>query len=116
VYQRATQQAAVVPPTTPAAGPASDLAAPGAAPPDMPAAVAASAQPAPPAPWDPGAIPDDALAQVVPRTVAARARRLFDEGQVLDLTRGAKPVAHAHTLSCPVRFLVPGDARYTHCD
>ncbi len=67
-------------------------------------------------PWDPGAIDERALAAAVSRATLTRARRLFEAGQVVDLLRSAKPSARLHTVPCSVRFLVPGDLRYTHCD
>ncbi len=70
----------------------------------------------PPEPWDPGGIGDEVLEQVFARTVLARARRQFEEGHVFELARLAKPVARNHTLGVNLRFLVPGDPRYVHCD
>ena len=72
--------------------------------------------PTPREPWDPGAIPDSELDRLCRRTDLTRARRLFGEGQVLELVRSERPVAHVHSLACCLRFLVPGDLRYTHCD
>lgn len=79
---------------------------------------AAAASPAAPsaAPWDPGAIDDRALAAAISRAAMTRARRLFEAGQVVELVRSSKPNARLHTVPCSVRFLVPGDLRYTHCD
>lgn len=74
------------------------------------------AAPAAHGPWDPGAISDDDLARQIPRASLAWARRAFEEGQVLELVRGPKPSAYLYTGSTMVRFLVPGDPRYTHCD
>jgi hypothetical protein len=67
-------------------------------------------------PWNPGDITDDDLARHVARGSLAWARRAFDEGQVIELVRAAKPSAIMHTQACTVRFLAPGDVRYTHCD
>jgi len=67
-------------------------------------------------PWDPGSLGDEDLAAAVHKTVLARARALFEAGQVVEVVRSAKPSARIHTLACSVRFLVPGDPRYTHCD
>lgn len=75
-----------------------------------------SNSPAPSAPWNPGDIPDTTLAQHFKKTALSRLRSQFDEGHVISLTRGSKPIAHIHTLSCTIRFLVAGDIRYTHCD
>lgn len=71
---------------------------------------------APPAPWNPGSISDDDLARVLSRTALAWARRQLDEPHVVELVCSVKPTAFVHTLNCMVRFLVPGDPRYTHCD
>jgi hypothetical protein len=67
-------------------------------------------------PWDPGAIADDRLVAIFGAAALAKARRAFDDGLVVELVRGAKPSAIFQTLSVSLRFLVPGDARYTHCD
>ncbi|MCC2670494.1 MAG: hypothetical protein K0Q72_2965 [Armatimonadetes bacterium] len=69
-----------------------------------------------PDPWDPGAITDEVLEREIRKPLLARARRQFDEGLVLELVRSAKPTARFFTLGCTLRFLVPGDLRYTHCD
>src|SRR3569833_1272423 len=67
-------------------------------------------------PWDPGAITDEQIAEIVPKATVTKARRLFDSGQVVELVRSPKPTARLHSLSSNVRFLVPGDLRYTYCD
>ena len=69
-----------------------------------------------PAVWDPGGLNDDSLERQIGKSTLARSRRLYEEGQVVELTRSRKPSAVMHTLSCTVRFLVPDDLRYTHCD
>jgi len=74
------------------------------------------AAPAPPEPWDPGAIPDEELERRFRKADLARARRQFDEGQVMELVRSVRPSARIHTLSLNLRFLVRGDLNYTHCD
>ena len=63
----------------------------------------------------PGTIADAILEGAVPRATLA-ARRDFTAGQVLELARGRRPVAYVHSLTCTVRFLVPGDIRYARCD
>ncbi|MUG95660.1 hypothetical protein F7734_26210 [Scytonema sp. UIC 10036] len=35
---------------------------------------------------------------------------------VIELIKSSKPIARIHTLACTVKFLVPGDIRYTYCD
>ncbi|HEY0736259.1 MAG TPA: SWIM zinc finger family protein [Herpetosiphonaceae bacterium] len=71
---------------------------------------------APPAPWNPGSISDDDLARMISRATLTWARRQLDEPHVVELVCSVKPTAFLHTLNCMVRFLVPGDPRYTHCD
>lgn len=66
--------------------------------------------------WDPGAIPDEELARHFSKAALARSRREFDEGHVVELVRSARPTVRIHSLSCTVRFLVPGNPAYTHCD
>ncbi|MEP0873942.1 hypothetical protein NDA01_30000 [Trichocoleus desertorum AS-A10] len=66
--------------------------------------------------WNPGDIPDTTLAQFFKKTSLGRLKGQFDEGHVISLTRSSKPIAHIHTLSCTIRFLVADDIRYTHCD
>ncbi len=66
--------------------------------------------------WDPGAFTDEELEKQFRKTDLARARRQFDEGQVVELVRGAKPSAYFHTLCLNIRFLVAGNLAYTHCD
>ncbi|HEU4321769.1 MAG TPA: hypothetical protein VFS21_01350 [Roseiflexaceae bacterium] len=67
-------------------------------------------------PWDPGAIDDTELARALPPHALAWARDALEQGQVLELVRGAKPSAYLHPGAVLVRFLVRGDLRYTHCD
>jgi hypothetical protein len=72
---------------------------------------------APPAqPWNPGAISDEAVNQHIVRNARTWAHQAFAAGQVIELVRSTKPTAYCHSLACTVRFLVPGDLRYTHCD
>ncbi|MBV9790251.1 MAG: SWIM zinc finger family protein [Chloroflexi bacterium] len=71
---------------------------------------------APPAPWNPGSISDEELSRALSRTMLTWAKRQLDEPQVVELVCSVKPTAFLHTLNCMVRFLVPGDPRYTHCD
>ena len=68
------------------------------------------------APWNPGTISDEVLAEHFHTATLKRIRQQFEAGQVVELVRSNKPTARIHTLSCTVRFLVPGDPRYTHCD
>ncbi len=81
-----------------------------------PFAEASAVQPPGGEPWDPGTIPDEELARHFSKVSLARSRREFDQGHVVELVRSAKPSARIHSLSCTVRFLVPGNPAYTHCD
>lgn len=76
----------------------------------------ANGSPAPSAPWNPGDITDETLAQYFKKTTLSKLKNQFDAGHVVSLTRSSKPLAHIHTLSCTIRFLVANDIRYTHCD
>lgn len=67
-------------------------------------------------PWDPGTIADQELARHFKPAELTRLRRQFEDGLLVELVRSRKPTAHFHVLSCTVRFPVPGDVRYTHCD
>jgi hypothetical protein len=73
-------------------------------------------QAAPAAPWDPGAFSDDDLAKSFRPAALAKARAQFEQGVLVELVRGSKPSARFHLQACLLRFLVPGDLRYTHCD
>jgi hypothetical protein len=67
-------------------------------------------------PWDPGAIADEELARHFRPAQLARLREQFEQGVLAELVRSSKPSARLHLQGCLVRFLVPGDVRYTHCD
>src|SRR5204862_5522054 len=69
-----------------------------------------------PEPWDPGQIGDDVLSAVFRPAAIAKARGEFQQGLLVELVRSAKPSARFHVPPHTVRFLVPGDIRYTHCD
>lgn len=71
---------------------------------------------APSGPWNPGEIADVEIGAHLSRAALAWARHAFAAGHVVELVRSAKPSATIHSLACTVRFLVPGDLRYTHCD
>tara|TARA_R110002073_G_scaffold11898_4_gene53602 strand:- start:12075 stop:14141 length:2067 start_codon:yes stop_codon:yes gene_type:complete len=66
--------------------------------------------------WDPGQISDDDLVQHFRKATITRARKVFDDGVLVELTRGEKPTARFLHESCTVRFPVPGDARYARAD
>src|SRR5262249_46453248 len=67
-------------------------------------------------PWDPGAITDEELARHFRPAQLTKARQQFEQGVLAELVRSSKPSARLHLQACLVRFLVPGDIRYTHCD
>lgn len=71
------------------------------------ASATSTAAPAQPTASEPGGLP----AQLV-----SRARRRFEEGQLFELTRGAKPMARCHSLGVVTRFLVAGDPHHAVCD
>jgi hypothetical protein len=66
--------------------------------------------------WDPGAIPDEELAKHYRSAAFTKIREQFQQGLLVELVRSSKPSARFHLQACLVRFLVPGDIRYTHCD
>jgi hypothetical protein len=76
----------------------------------------AKAVPAPPEPWDPGVIGDDVLAAAFKPAALTKARDVFEQGLLVEVVRSAKPSARFHVPPHTVRFLVPGDIRYAHCD
>jgi hypothetical protein len=72
--------------------------------------------PAPAEPWDPGAITDEELARHYRPAAFTKIHDEFQQGVLVELVRSSKPSARFHVQACLVRFLVPGDVRYTHCD
>jgi hypothetical protein len=76
----------------------------------------AEGTPPTPQPWDPGTISDTALEVAFKKPALAAAKARFDEGLLIELVRSAKPTARFHQLGSMIRFIVPGDLRYTHCD
>jgi hypothetical protein len=66
--------------------------------------------------WDPGAISDEDLLLHFRKSAIIQARKRFEEGVLVELTRGAKPIAHFLDDGCTVRFMVPGDLRYISAD
>lgn len=70
----------------------------------------------PPQTWDPGTIDDATLARVCANEALTWARKTHAAGQVIELVRSSKPSAYLHGFGIAVRFLVPSDPRYTHCD
>jgi hypothetical protein len=66
--------------------------------------------------WNPGEITDETLRAHYSNAELTKLRSQFDQGQVIAVARRAKPTAHFHSLSLNLRFLVPHDLRYSHCD
>jgi hypothetical protein len=66
--------------------------------------------------WNPGSIADEILNQHYSKSELAKLRSQFDLGQVISVSCGIKPTAHLHSQALNLRFLVPHDLRYTHCD
>lgn len=66
--------------------------------------------------WDPGEITDEALISQYGKAAIQRARTRFNEGTLVELTRGNKPLAMFLDENCFVRFMVRGDLRYVAAD
>jgi hypothetical protein len=66
--------------------------------------------------WNPAAISDEQLAAQYSKAQLTKLRSQYSAGLVIGVNCGTKPTAHFHTLSLNLRFLVPNDLRYTHCD
>lgn len=66
--------------------------------------------------WDPGQITDAMLEARFPQASIAAAKVQFDQGLLIEVVRGPRPVAHFHGLGHTTRFMVPGDLRYARCD
>jgi len=66
--------------------------------------------------WNPALIDDETLEAHYGKAKLTGIRREYDNGHVLELVKSIKPTARFHTASVTVRFLVPMDYRYTHCD
>jgi len=66
--------------------------------------------------WDPGGFTDDDLIARFRTAAVTKARKRFEQGVLVELTRGVKPAARFLDDACTVRFLVPGDLRYVTAD
>jgi hypothetical protein len=66
--------------------------------------------------WNPGDIPDTEIAQHFKASQIERLQRQFNTDLAIEVTCSTKPTARLHTLGHTLRFLVPGDIRYTYCD
>jgi hypothetical protein len=67
-------------------------------------------------PWNPGRIGDEALAVHFKPAALKQAQEMFRRGLLLELVLSQKPTARFHDLACTLRFQVPDDIRYVHCD
>ena len=65
--------------------------------------------------WDPGDIGDAVLEPYFKPTEWKRLQEQFAQGQILELSRSAKPTAYFHQWGVTTRFKVPGDVRYVYC-
>jgi hypothetical protein len=66
--------------------------------------------------WNPAIITDETLQKYYTKATLTKLRSQFDAGQVIGVHCGTKPTAHLHSLSLNLRFLVPDEIGYTHCD
>jgi hypothetical protein len=69
-----------------------------------------------PVSWNPADISDELLAAQYSKAQLTKLRSQHAAGLIIGVNCGTKPTAHFHTLSLNLRFLVPNDPRYTHCD
>jgi len=74
--------------------------------------------PLPSGPWNPGDITDPQLKALYdPRGQAfSHIKALYNKGILAEVVRSSKPTVRLHQPAAVVRFMVPHDARYTHCD
>ncbi|RYD31773.1 MAG: hypothetical protein EOP86_17175, partial [Verrucomicrobiaceae bacterium] len=94
--------------SSPAAVPESGGPSPATAPP--PAFMASAA------PWNPGTIAESHLEEHSPKGLMTKARLTWERGALVECVTGVKPWARFYDLGLTVRFPVPGDVRYAHCD
>lgn len=66
--------------------------------------------------WNPGDITDEEIARHFKPVNITLARTQFQNGLLIEVLKGEKPTARFHDLACTLRFQVPGDVRYVHCD
>jgi hypothetical protein len=69
-----------------------------------------------PQPWNPGNILDEELTNHFTPCQLQRLKQQFEADQVIEVQSSTKPIAYLHSLGYTLRFLVPHDLRYTHCD
>ena len=65
--------------------------------------------------WDPGEITDAVLEPYFKPGEWERLQKSYAQGQVIELSRSAKPTAYFHQWGISVRFMVPGEVRYVYC-
>lgn len=66
--------------------------------------------------WNPGDITDEQLIAQFKAATINKSRQRFQEGVLVELVRGTKPLARFLDEPCTLRFMVPGDARYVSAD
>ncbi len=76
----------------------------------------ASSTPEPAAAWNPGSLSDAHLESHAAKGLMAKAQQRWNDGALVECVTGAKPSARFYDLGLTVRFVVPGDVRYSHCD
>lgn len=65
--------------------------------------------------WDPGEISDALLEPYFKPVEWKRLQEQYAQGQILELSRSAKPTAYFHQWGVTTRFKVPGDVHYVYC-
>ncbi len=66
--------------------------------------------------WNPGDIKDEEIKNHFPLAMIKKAKKQFNEGVLLELVIGEKPLAIIESIGVVIRFLVPGDPRYVQSD
>jgi hypothetical protein len=72
--------------------------------------------PAPPLSWNPGTLTEAHVEEHASKALLAKAKAAWDRGVLAECVTGPKPWARFYDLGLSVRFPVPGDIRYAHCD
>lgn len=67
-------------------------------------------------PWDPGQFTDEQISAEFNAARLRKAKKMFEDGLVVELLRSTKPLARFHKIGHTLRFQVPNDLRYTRCD
>ncbi|MEL6555375.1 MAG: hypothetical protein AAFQ63_18225 [Cyanobacteria bacterium J06621_11] len=66
--------------------------------------------------WNPGDISDEEIREHFRPAQFTKLKKEFSKNQVIEVSCGHKPTAQLHSFPHTLRFLVPGDLRYTYCD